>query len=324
MTRVLVTGAGGFVGLPLLERLQVEGREVHALCTRAPAAGAPAEVHWHRVDLFDDQALDALMGELALDELVHLAWCTEHGRFWHTRENVAWVQHSLQLVRAFVRCGGRRLVMLGTCAEYDWSAAPGALVEAGSPLAPATLYGVAKDALRRVASAYAQQEQVELAWGRLFFLYGPREAPARLVPSLIRSLLAQQPVETGAGERVRDFMHVEDVAGALAALLDSSVTGPVNIASGVAVTVAELAEEVGRLTGHPGLLRVGALRDRESEPPLLLADVTRLREEVGYRPRWTLAEGLAETVRWWREYGCVDRAARPAGAVRAPLRRPSC
>lgn len=320
MTRVLVTGAGGFVGLPLLERLEGDGREVHALCTRAPAAGAPAGVHWHRVDLFDDRALDALMSGLAPDQLVHLAWCTEHGRFWRTRENVAWVQHSLQLVRAFVRCGGRRLVMLGTCAEYDWSDASGALVEAGSPLAPATLYGVAKDALRRVAGAYAQQEQVELAWGRLFFLYGPREPPQRLVPSLIRSLLARRPVETGAGERVRDFMHVEDVAGALAALLDSSVTGPVNIASGVGATVEELAEEVGRLTGHPDLLRVGALRDRQSEPSVLLADVTRLREEVGYRPRWTLAEGLDVTVQWWREHGSAAaqaaRARPPCAAVR--------
>jgi nucleoside-diphosphate-sugar epimerase len=325
VTRVLVTGAGGFVGLPLLERLGGEGREVHALCTRAPAVAAPAWVHWHRLDLFDAHALDALIGELAPDQLVHLAWCTEHGRFWRAQENVEWVAHSLALVRAFVRCGGRRLVMAGTCAEYDWSAVGSrALVEASSPLVPATLYGTAKDALRRVASAYAQQEQVELAWARLFFPYGPREARGRLVPSLIRSLLARQPAATGAGERARDFMYVEDVAGALAALLDSSVTGPVNIASGVRVTVAQLAKEVGRLTGHPGLLHVGALRDREPEPPLLLADVTRLREEVGYRPRWTLAEGLATTVRWWREHGLVDRAPRPSRAVRAPLRRPSC
>jgi nucleoside-diphosphate-sugar epimerase len=323
VTRVLVTGAGGFVGLPLLGRLDSEGREVHALHTRAPPASAPVGVLWHRLDLFDAQAVDALMGELAPDQLVHLAWCTEHGRFWSARENVEWVQHSLQLVRAFVRCGGRRLVILGTCAEYDWSAASGALVEAGSPLVPATLYGVTKDALRRVASAYAQQEQVELAWGRLFSPYGPREAAGRLVPSLVRSLLAWRPIATGGGERVRDFMYVEDVAGALAALLDSSVTGPVNIASGVGVTVEELAEEVGRLTGRAGLLRVGALRDRQSEPAVLLADVTRLREEVGYRPDWTLAEGLAATVRWWQERGVAVRAPRRSGAVRAPLPRPS-
>jgi nucleoside-diphosphate-sugar epimerase len=317
VTRVLVTGAGGFVGLPLLGRLEGDGRELHALYIRAPLALAPAGVRWHPLDLFDARALDALMDELAPDQLVHLAWCTEHGRFWNARENVEWVQHSLQLVRAFVRCGGRRLVLLGTCAEYDWSAVRGALVEGVSPLAPATLYAVTKDALRRVASAYAREEQVELAWARLFSPYGPREAAGRLVPSLIRSLLAQRQVATGAGERVRDFMYVEDVAGALAALLDSSVTGPVNIASGVGVTVGELAAEIGRLTGRADLLRVGALRDRQSEPAVLLADVTRLREEVGYRPQWTLAEGLAATVQWWRSAGAqAARARRPCAAVR--------
>jgi nucleoside-diphosphate-sugar epimerase len=300
MTRVLVSGAGGFVGLPLLAQLTRTGREVHALSTRARPS-TPAGVHWHVLDLADGAAVEELVNELAPEQLVHLAWCTEHGRFWHAPENVVWVERSLQLMRAFVRRGGQRMVMLGTCAEYDWSSIDGPLVEASSPVAPATLYGVAKDALRRVAERYAEQQSVELAWGRLFFLYGPREAPGRLVASVIRSLLAGQPVATGHGGRIRDFMHVEDVAGAAAALLDSSVTGAVNIASGIGVSVQELVELIVREAGHPELVRVGALRDRADEPSLLLADVARLRDEVGYRPRWALADGLAATARWWQE-----------------------
>ena len=193
--------------------------------------------------------------------------------------------------------------MVGTCAEYDWSTATGPLAEYTSPVNPATLYGVAKDALRRVASAYAEQEGVELAWGRLFLLYGPREAPARLVPSVIRALLTGQPVATGSPERVRDFLHVEDVAGAVVALLHSSVLGPVNIASGLRVTVGDVLDRIVQLTGRAELVRRGALPDRLGEPPLLLADVARLRDEVGYRPRLELAEGLATTVRWWQEHG---------------------
>ncbi len=302
MTRVLVSGAGGFVGLPVLARLARTDTEVHALITRARPPVLPG-VRWHRLDLCDDAAVEELMGELAPDRLVHLAWCTEHGRFWRAPENVAWVERSLHLLRAFVRCGGRRLVVLGTCAEYDWSRAAGPLVESGSPLEPATLYGAAKDALRRVASAYAEQEGVELAWGRLFFLYGPREDPGRLVPSVIRSMLTGQSVATGSGEQVRDFMHVEDVAGAAVALLDSSVVGAVNIASGVGVTVGEVLDRIVALIGRPDLVRRGALPDRPGEPPVLVADVARLRDEVGYQPRWALADGLAATVRWWEEQG---------------------
>lgn len=302
MTRLLVSGAGGFVGLPLLAQLAGADREVHALCTRARPP-ALSGVSWHVLDLFDQAAVNELMDELAPEELVHLAWCTDHGRFWRAPENVTWVERSLHLLRAFARSGGRRLVMLGTCAEYDWSTANGPLVESSSPLAPATLYGVAKDALRRVASTYAQQEGVELAWGRLFFLYGPREAPGRLVPSVIRSLLEGQPVATGSTEQVRDFMHVEDVAGAVVALLDSSVVGAVNIASGVGATVGEVLDQIVQLIGHPELVQRGALPERPGEPPMLLADIARLRDEVGFRPRWGLADGLADTVRWWQERG---------------------
>jgi nucleoside-diphosphate-sugar epimerase len=201
--------------------------------------------------------------------------------------------------------------MLGTCAEYDWSTIDGPLVEASSPLAPATLYGIAKDALRRVALAYSETQGVELAWGRVFLLYGPHEKPARLVPSVIHSLLNEQPIATGGGSQVRDLMHVEDVAGAIIALLDSSVVGAVNIASGIEVAVAEVVEEIVKLAGHPDLVCQGARPDRPGEPAVLVADVSRLRDEVGFRPRWGLGDGLAATVRWWeaQERGLIPPAA---------------
>ncbi len=302
-----MTGAGGFIGRPLLTRLACAGEEVHALSTRVGHVEIQG-VHWHRVDLADDTAVEWLIGRLSPERLVHLAWCTEHGRNWRAPENVIWVERSLHLVRAFIGCGGRRLVVLGTCAEYDWSSVERPLDEYASPLAPATLYGVAKDALRRVLEAYAAQEGFELAWGRPFHLYGPREAPGRLVPSVIRALLARETVAIGRGERVRDFMHVEDVAGAVAALLDSSVVGAVNIATGIGVTVGEVVDSIVRATGHPELVRAGALPDRPGEPWSLVADVVRLREEVGFRPRWTLAEGLAGTVRWWEAHARETRA----------------
>jgi len=300
--RVLLTGASGFVGLPTLAALAAEGAEVHALCS-SPAPAGPAGVQWHRLDLGDAAAVDALMAELRPERLVHLAWYVEHGLFWDAPENLHWVERSLHLLRAFAAAGGRRAVLLGTCAEYDWSAAEGPLRELDSPLAPTTLYGIAKDAMRRLSGAYAEREGFQLAWGRLFFLYGPREAPGRLVSSVIRSLLAGEPVDTTAGAQRRDFLHVADAAAAVAALAHSDVLGAVNIASGEAVSVAEVLDQIAAATGRPDLLRRGALPERPDEPPLLLADVSRLRDEVGFRPALDLAAGVADTVAWWRRQG---------------------
>ena len=313
---MLVTGATGFVGRPTVAALAGEGFEVHALSSRLEPP-AVAGVQWHRADLRSDLEVDALLADLAPEQLLHMAWEVQPGRFWDAPENLLWVERSLHLVRAFAEAGGRRAVLLGTCAEYDWSRARAPLEELTSPLTPSTLYGVAKDALRRVLTAYAEQVGFELAWGRLFFLYGPREAPGRLVSSLITSLLAGEPVATTAGAQRRDFMHVDDVAGGIAALLASGVTGPVNLASGVARTVAEVVDQIALATGRGELIERGALADRPGEPGLLVADTTRLRDEVGFTQRIDLADGIADAVEWWRAQSSEGPPAAATKAERA-------
>jgi nucleoside-diphosphate-sugar epimerase len=299
VSTVLVTGANGFIGLPLTIALATRGDDVHAISTQT-APPPLSNVRWHRLDLTAPGGeLEALVRRLRPSRLVHLAWHSAPVRLWDAPENVLWVESSLRLARAFIDGGGRRMLIAGTCAEYDWSVADRPLAEGGSPLVPATLYGVAKDALRRVVAAYAAQAGVELVWARPFFLYGPREPQGRLVPSVVRSLLHGEPVATSGGEQLRDFMHVEDMAGALVALLDSAAVGNVNIGSGVGVAVGEMVDEIVRLIGRPELVRRGGLPMRPGEPPQLVADVRRLHDEVGYRPRVALADGLAATVAWW-------------------------
>src|SRR5437763_607652 len=145
--------------------------------------------------------------------------------------------------------GPTRAVLAGTCAEYDWSY--GFCSEGVTPLAPQTLYGTAKHALRQVAEAFASQAGLSLAWGRIFFVYGPREDERRLVASVARALLAGEEAPTSEGSQLRDFLHVDDVAGAFAALLDAEgVTGAVNIGSGVPVSVRAVVEEVARAAGR--------------------------------------------------------------------------
>ena len=296
-----MTGAGGFVGQPLLDELLARGHEVHALDVRDEAS--VGGVSWWRRDLDDAAAVRELLAELRPEKLVHLAWYVEHGRFWTSTENVAWVRRSIDLLMAFREAGGERAVLAGTCAEYDWHRSGEPFDELRSPLGPQTLYGTAKDALRRLAEGYAREAGLQLAWGRLFLLYGPREAPGRLVPAVINSLLCGEPAKTTSGVQRRDFMHVADVAGALAALLDSDVNGPVNVASGRAVPIAEVVRTIADIAGCPELVRLGALPDREGEPELLGAEVRRLSREVGFEAHFELREGLADAVAWWRQNG---------------------
>jgi nucleoside-diphosphate-sugar epimerase len=227
-----------------------------------------------------------------------MAWYVEQGLYWQAPENLVWVEATLCLLRAFVERGGRRAVVAGTCAEYGWSLDR---YSEGAPLEPATLYGVAKDATRRVAERFAANAEIELAWGRIFTPYGPGEVPARLLPSVILPLLAGEPAPAPEGDQVRDLMYVEDVGGAFAAILDSQVQGAVNVGSGQATSIRELISLAAEAVGRPELVRWGALPRREGEPRELVAEVGRLHDEVGFRPRVGLAEGIERTVAWWRE-----------------------
>jgi len=298
--RVLVTGASGFIGRHALQPLLRRGFEVHAVTSREPPRQAPPGVRWHRADLLAPAGPGDLLAAAAPTHLLHFAWYAEHGRFWTSAENLRWTAATIALVQAFAERGGRRAVLAGTCAEYRWGG-PGPRIEGVTPLEPATLYGTAKHATRALLQAASAELGIEFAWGRVFFLYGPGEAPGRLVASVARALVAGERAATGDGTQIRDFLHVADVAGAFAALLDSPVTGAVNIASGEGRSLRDVIAAIGAATGREDLLDVGALPPRPGDPDELVAGVGRLRDEVGFVPSIGLRDGIEGTVAWWRE-----------------------
>jgi len=297
MTKVIVTGAGGFLGRHCLPLLQASFDEVHAVSSKEIQA-TDSHVHWHAVDLLDPKQTRDLLADIRATHLLHLAWYTVPGKYWTATENLEWLRASLSLLRVFAERGGQRVVGVGTCAEYDWQ--DGFCSESTTALAPATLYGACKHALQLVTAAYARQTGLSAAWGRLFFPYGPYERPERFIPSVICSLLANEPARMSHGNQRRDFVFVEDAAAALVSLLQSNVSGPVNIASGEAVTLREIAYKIGELLDRSELIKPGTIEAMPNDPPLVSADVKRLREEVGWRPRFDLNEGLMRTVEWWQ------------------------
>jgi nucleoside-diphosphate-sugar epimerase len=284
--RVLVTGATGFVGRHALPLLAERGYEVHAVGSRD-------------ADLLDPSAVESLVAEVQPSHLLHFAWYAVPGKFWTAPENAAWVESSIHLLRTFADSGGEHATMSGSCAEYDWTGA-GALSERDTPVRPATYYGHCKAALASVGEGLATERGFGFAWGRIFFVYGPHEQPGRLVSQVTEALVRGEEAPTSEGTQRRDFLHVRDVAAAFVALLDSGVSGAVNIGSGDAVPVRDVVAEIANAAGRPELVRWGEVRTRPGDPPVIEADVARLRDEVGWRPSLTLEEGIRETVEWWK------------------------
>lgn len=292
MSRVLVTGAGGFLGRFAVTALQEEGFEVHGAARRTPTS-IEADA-WHMADLLEPAAPAELMRAASPSHLLHLAWTTEHPGYWTDPMNREWVTATRRLVQAFAEAGGERVVMAGSCAQYDWSGND-PFSETRTPRHAATLYGQAK----QEAEDWLAGTGLSTATALVFLAYGPFEEPRRLVPSVARSLLAGEEALTTAGEQVRDYVHVADCGGALAALLASPVQGAVNVGTGQGARIADVARTVARLIEREDLLRVGAVPGDDRTQ--VVADTTRLRDGVGFAPRWELEDGLRDAVDWWRQ-----------------------
>jgi nucleoside-diphosphate-sugar epimerase len=204
----------------------------------------------------------------------------------------------VELAAAFLAGAGRRVMGIGTCAEY---AAHDLDDDEPWPetrqLDPPTRYGRAKAALFEMLQRLcASKPPSTLAWARLFHLFGAGEKPERLVASLLRDLLAGREAPCSRGEAVRDFASTWFAARALASLLRSDVGGPVNIGSGVGRSVAEMARTVATAAGRRELLRIGALPDRAGEIASMVAHVGRLREEVGFTETADVAGDLRRVI----------------------------
>lgn len=294
MKRVLVTGSTGFIGRSALRILASQDVEVHALTTQE-AVSTYENVSFHRVDLLDIKQINPLLENLRATHLLHLAWEVDYD----SPLNYEWVHSSIELIKRFNEHGGKRAVLAGTCYEYD--ALSGYCTEELTPLKPLTKYGVCKDVLRRWAMSYSKTEGLSTIWPRIFFVYGPNEKPTRLVPSVIRALLNNEEAPCSHGEQIRDYIHVHDVASACIALLQIEAQGVVNIGSGEPVRLKNIVKMIGEELGKSSLIRLGAIMSRNDEPDMIVANPSKMHDEIGWEPAFSLESGLKQTIQWWRD-----------------------
>ncbi|MEO1101935.1 MAG: NAD(P)-dependent oxidoreductase [Pseudomonadota bacterium] len=297
--KIIVTGGTGFIGHHAVAALKASGHEVIVPTSRTPSDPQDG-VTYVNCDLTSSQDIETLVKQSEAKALLHIAWRNAVSGLWSAPENSQWLQSSLELVRVFLAEGGERVTVCGSCGEYDWSG--GLCQEDETQLRPSTIYGTAKVSMLHGVKAMCETAGASFAWGRPFFIYGPREHESRLGASVILSLLKGMDAECSHGMQLRDYCHVGDVGRGLAALAESKLTGEYNLGSGQAIRVRDLIEAIAEEIGRPDLVRLGAREAPAFEPPLIVADMTKTRQSgLDWEPQFTLESGVRETVEWFRQ-----------------------
>lgn len=271
MTRVVVTGATGFVGCQIMRSLAQPGVELIPVVRRGKEHQVAQLSNVIKIistsDVFaEDEQWWAHQCRDA-DVIVHAAWYAEPGKYLQSTLNMDCLVGSLQLARGAVTAGVKRFVGIGTCAEYDQSHG---VVSVDTALKPSTPYAAAKAALFLALSQWLPAQSVTLAWCRLFYLYGEGEDGRRLMPYIRRQLEKGESAELTSGKQIRDFMDVADAGKKIAEIALNECVGPVNVSSGVPITVRQLAERIAGEYGRQDLLKFAARPDNLFDPPCVI------------------------------------------------------
>ena len=293
--KILITGGTGFIGTRVVRELLKRGYEVHSLVF-PPFAPEQKHLIQHEMNLMNSEEVDTFLKENSFETLVHLAWYV--GPKCQISElNIDWLEASLHLIKTFYRNGGKTVLVTGSMSEYDFSY--GWCREDKTPLVSLSLYGQTKAALYETINKFSIFTDLKLKWARLFNLYGPGEKPARLMPTVINSMLKGEDVKVSLCTQVQNYLYVVDAAEAIVDFLESNVDGAVNIAADTAVRLKDIVEKIKELTGFEGKILYGAV-PMAFDQQFLSGDNNRLTKEVGWKQRTSLENGLKQTIQWWK------------------------
>lgn len=292
--RILITGAGGFVGLHLCEALVGLGAEVHALSRKADSYNLPDGVKAHSVDLRSLNSVKYCLSNVRPQVVYHLASLV------NTRQRLNLVLPTLKnnlvgsvnLFLILAEMTLERLIVVGSSEEP----AAGRLgTFANSP------YAVAKEAETDYAIMFHKIFSLPVILARPYMSYGPRQSVEKLIPYVITRLLSGNTPKVSSGKRVCDLIFVQDlVMGLILCGFQPGITGEaIDLGTGTGVALRDVVEFISKQIDSPNKPIYGAIPDRLYEAPQI-ANTEETYRLLGFRPAFSLDDGIKLTIEWYR------------------------
>lgn len=308
MSRILITGATGFINANLARRMLAEGHDVGLLLRKQSNLSRIKDilpkVQTIDADLLDYPKLHRGVHDFEPEYIFHSA---TYGAYPDDqKDEYLMIQTNIvgtcNLLKATCDIPYRCFIHAGSSSEYGIKERP---MAEDDPLAPVNSYGVTKASATLLCRMFAKRERKNVVILRPFSVYGPYERSTRLVPYVIFRCIRGEEVHITSGEQRRDFVYVDDVIDVYLRVMDKKgIAGEIfNVGGGQDISVKEAVRKIFELTGSDlCLLKIGTKEKRTFEAVHSWeADLSKLKQVLGFHPRISLQEGLRKTIDWVRE-----------------------
>lgn len=302
-SRVLVTGAGGFIGFHLTKRLLAEGAEVHIIRPECEEnirlELIQGQVRSHVADLRDLDALVKITGDIRPNKIFHLAAEVNADRSPELLPRMMAVnfQGTVNILSALEKLEYDCFINTGTCEEYGDNTAPFVETQRERPVSP---YSFSKVAATHYCQMLHRTEGKPVITLRPFLTYGPYQTGPMLVPDLIGHCLRNDELPMTGGEQTREFNYVGDIVeGYLKASTTEVAVGEViNLGNGIEYKIKDVVEKVIKACGSKTKPQLGAIPYRAGEAMRFYCSARKAHDLLGWQSEVSLEEGLATTVEW--------------------------
>lgn len=273
MKKVLVTGINGLIGQYIVKPLQDLDFEVYGIGRRDFQTD---KFNYKKCNINNLLEIENLFKEIKPQYLIHLAWNTSKG-YLESDDNFDLVASSISMLKYFRENGGKKAMFTGTCFEYKFKNFP---IKEDDELKPNTIYAKCKNYLREISELYCKKHNIYFCWGRIFYTYGLNEHPNRLFPYIISSLNNGKKVYINHSQLKRDYIFAGDIARAISLIINSDINGTVNLCSGEAITIKNIAITIAKKLNKLELLELKNLETLE--PYIIEGDNSILKNKFNF------------------------------------------
>lgn len=297
MKKILITGASGFIGRGILEKLiEKNVYIIYAVTTdKARLLQYEDKLNIVTINLLYEEEIKRLIKKVKPDILLHLAWKLEgNDGFQNSSDNIIWLKASLSLVEEAVKNKVNRIIFAGSSSEYNYSQVP---LKESDNMTCLNLYGKCKKAVTDICNDYCKAYGVQFVTARFFSVYGRYDnRVSRAIPEAIKRFNLNKPFNCKSPYNKWDYIYIDDAANSVIKLIESDYTGIVNIASGKVVTMKEIFSLIAKLMQKEELLSID---ESNKESLCLIADNSILTNEINYKCKVDFYEGISRTIEWF-------------------------